>query len=196
MNYDAKNILQLEPPTTITIKQFINQELIHFSNYDNIRSIPSIIDGFKPSQRKVIYACFKRNLINEMKIAQLAGAVAEITAYHHGEQSLVSTIINLAQNFVGSNNINLLEPIGQLGTRLIGGKDHSSARYIFTKLTEFIFKIIKKEDNTILEHLDDDGIPIEPKFYLPIVPICLINGAEGIGTGFRLQYQIIILKIF
>ena len=184
MNYDAKNILQLEPPTTITIKQFIHQELIHFSNYDNIRSIPSIIDGFKPSQRKVIYACFKRNLINEMKIAQLAGAVAEITAYHHGEQSLVSTIINLAQNFVGSNNINLLEPIGQLGTRLIGGKDHSSARYIFTKLTEFIFKIIKKEDNTILEHLDDDGIPIEPKFYLPIVPICLINGAEGIGTGF------------
>ena len=184
MNYNEKNILQLEPPTTITIKQFIHQELIHFSNYDNIRSLPSIIDGFKPSQRKVIYACFKRNLINEMKIAQLSGAVAEMTAYHHGEQSLISTIINLAQNFVGSNNINLLEPIGQLGTRLIGGKDHSSARYIFTKLTEYIFKIIKKEDNSILEYLDDDGTPIEPKFYLPIVPICLINGAEGIGTGF------------
>jgi DNA topoisomerase-2 len=184
INYDAKNILQLEPPTTITIKQFIHQELIHFSNYDNIRSIPSIIDGFKPSQRKVIYACLKRNLINEMKVAQLAGAVAEITAYHHGEQSLVSTIINLAQNFVGANNINLLEPVGQFGTRLMGGKDHSSARYIFTKLTEHIFKIIKKEDNNILEYLDDDGTPIEPKFFLPIVPLCLINGAEGIGTGF------------
>jgi DNA topoisomerase-2 len=184
INYDAKNILQLEPPTTITIKQFIHQELIHFSNYDNIRSIPSIIDGFKPSQRKVIYACLKRNLTNEMKVAQLAGAVAEITAYHHGEQSLVSTIINLAQNFVGANNINLLEPVGQFGTRLMGGKDHSSARYIFTKLTEQIFKIIRKEDNNILEYLDDDGTQIEPKFFLPIVPLCLINGAEGIGTGF------------
>lgn len=184
INYDPKNILQLEPPTTITLKQFVNQELIHFSNYDNIRSIPSLIDGFKPSQRKVIYATMKRNLTNEIKVAQLAGAVAEITAYHHGEQSLVSTIINLAQDFVGSNNFNLLEPIGQFGTRLLGGKDHSSARYIFTKLKEHITKIIKKEDNNILEYLDDDGIPIEPKFFLPVLPICLINGAEGIGTGF------------
>jgi len=182
--YDPENILQLEPPTTITIKQFVNQELIHFSNYDNIRSIPSIIDGFKPSQRKVIYACLKKNLINEMKVAQLSGSVAEITAYHHGEQSLVGTIINLAQNFVGSNNVNLLEPIGQFGTRLMGGKDHSSARYIFTKLTEVITKLIKKEDTDILEPQDDDGFPIEPKNYLPIVPLCLVNGCEGIGTGF------------
>ena len=184
IKYDPENILQLEPPMTITIKQFVNQELIHFSNYDNIRSIPSIIDGFKPSQRKVIYACLKKNLVNEMKIDQLSGAVAEITAYHHGEQSLVGTIINLAQNFVGSNNVNLLEPIGQLGTRLMGGKDHSSARYIFTKLTSIINKLIKKEDQDILESQDDDGFPIEPKNYLPIVPLCLVNGCEGIGTGF------------
>jgi DNA topoisomerase-2 len=183
-NYNAQNILQLEPPMTITIKQFVNQELIHFSNYDNIRSIPSIIDGFKPSQRKVIYACLKKNLTNEMKVAQLSGSVAEITAYHHGEQSLVGTIINLAQNFVGSNNINLLEPIGQFGTRLMGGKDNSSARYIFTKLTDMINKLIKKEDDTILEYLDDDGFQIEPKNYYPIIPLCLVNGAEGIGTGF------------
>ena len=184
MKYDPENILQLEPPTTITVKQFVNQELIHFSNYDNIRSIPSIIDGFKPSQRKVIYACLKKNLNIEMKVAQLSGSVAEITAYHHGEQSLVGTIINLAQNFVGSNNVNLLEPIGQFGTRLMGGKDHSSARYIFTKLSEIIYKIIKKEDNEILDYLDDDGYQIEPKNYYPIIPICLVNGAEGIGTGF------------
>lgn len=184
IKYEPNNILQLEPPMTITIKQFINQELIHFSNYDNIRSIPSIIDGFKPSQRKVIYACIKKNLINEMKVAQLSGSVAEITAYHHGEQSLVGTIINLAQNFIGSNNINLLEPIGQFGTRLMGGKDHSSARYIFTKISSVLSKLIKGEDNDILDPQDDDGFPIEPKNYLPVVPICLVNGCEGIGTGF------------
>lgn len=184
LNYNPNNILQLEPPSTITIKQFVNQELIHFSNYDNIRSIPSIIDGFKPSQRKVIYSCLKKNLNNEMKVAQLAGAVAELTAYHHGEASLMGTIINLAQNFVGSNNLNLLEPIGQFGTRLLGGKDSASPRYIFTKISSKLDLIIKKDDNYILEYLDDDGYQIEPKNYYPILPLSLLNGAEGIGTGF------------
>ena len=183
-NYDPTNILQLEPPSTITIKQFIHQELIHFSNYDNIRSIPSIADGFKPSQRKVLYACLKRNLVTEAKVAQLAAAVAEISAYHHGEQSLVATIINMAQNFVGSNNMNLLVPSGQFGTRLMGGRDHSSARYIYTYLESWVGKLFVKIDGELLEYLDDDGYSIEPKCYLPVRPLVLANGAEGIGTGF------------
>ena len=183
-NYNPDNILQLEPPSTITIKQFIHQELIHFSNYDNIRSIPSIADGFKPSQRKIIYACLKRNLITESKVAQLAAAVAEVSAYHHGEQSLVSTIINMAQNFIGSNNLNLLSPQGQFGTRLMGGKDHSSARYIYTLLELYVKKIFIKIDSELLEYLDDDGYKIEPKYYIPIIPLILVNGTEGIGTGF------------
>lgn len=183
-NYNPDSILQLEPPTTITIKEFVHQELIHFSNYDNIRSIPSISDGFKPSQRKVLYACLKRNLFNELKVAQLAAAVAEISAYHHGEQSLVATIINMAQNFVGANNLNLLVPQGQLGTRLMGGKDHSSARYIYTYLENWVNKIFNKVDNELLEYLDDDGMIIEPKYYIPVIPMILVNGAEGIGTGF------------
>ena len=183
-NYNPDNILQLEPPSTITIKEFVHQELIHFSNYDNIRSIPSIMDGFKPSQRKVLYGCFKKNLSTEAKVAQLAAAVAEISAYHHGEQSLVSTIINMAQNYVGSNNLNILVPQGQFGTRLMGGRDHSSARYIFTFIEPYINKIFNKTDNELLEYLYDDGFQIEPKYYLPIIPMILVNGAEGIGTGF------------
>jgi DNA topoisomerase-2 len=183
-DYNPDNILQLEPPTTINIEQFVNQELIHFSNYDNLRSIPSISDGFKPSQRKVLYGCLKKNITSEYKVAQLAAAVAEISAYHHGEQSLVSTIINMVQNFVGSNNLNLLVPMGQFGTRLMGGKDHSSARYIYTLLESYVNKIFIKEDNEILEYLDDDGKLIEPKYYLPIIPLILVNGTEGIGTGF------------
>ena len=84
------------------------------------RSIPNIMDGLKPGQRKVIFTCLKRNDRKEVKVAQLAGSVAEKSAYHHGEASLMATIINLAQNFVGSNNLNLLLPIGQFGTRLQG----------------------------------------------------------------------------
>jgi DNA topoisomerase-2 len=103
---------------TLPISDFVNKELILFSMADNIRSIPSVADGLKPGQRKVLFACFKRNLSKEIKVAQLAGYVSEKTAYHHGEQSLYATIVGLAQDFVGSNNISLLEPRGQFGTRL------------------------------------------------------------------------------
>ena len=182
--YDMEKRIEFQPEMTIDLHQFIHLEMKHFSNYDNIRSIPVMIDGFKPSQRKVIYACIKRNLFDEIKVAQLSGNVAEVTSYHHGENSLMATIINLAQDFVGSNNLNLLEPIGQFGSRLIGGKDHSSARYIFTHLSKVIKALIKKEDNGLLEYQDDDGFKIEPKVYYPIIPLVLVNGADGIGTGF------------
>ncbi|KAH7821716.1 TOP2, topoisomerase IIA [Monocercomonoides exilis] len=162
---------------------FINKELIQFSRADCMRSIPSVVDGFKPGQRKILYACFKRNLKNEIKVAQLSGYVAEVSSYHHGEQSLQSTIVNLARDFVGSNNINLLVPSGQFGTRLSGGKDAASARYIFTKLNPLARLIFREEDDRLLKYLDDDGMPIEPEWYVPIIPMCLVNGADGIGTG-------------
>ena len=143
-----------------------------------------LADGLKPSQRKVLYACIKQNVYKETKVAQLAASVAADTAYHHGEQSLVSTIINMAQNFIGANNLNLLVPQGQLGTRLLGGKDHSSARYIYTYLENYVPLIFKKEDMELLENLEDDGVKIEPRFFLPTIPLILVNGCEGIGTGF------------
>lgn len=182
--YNRDDRIEFIPNMEISIKDFVNLELKHFSNYDNIRSLPSIADGFKPSQRKVIYGCLKKNLNEEMKVAQLSGYIAEHTSYHHGENSLIMTIINLAQDFVGSNNINLLMPNGQFGSRLAGGKDHSSARYIFTQLNPIIRLIIRKEDNGLLEYLDDDGFKIEPKNYYPVIPLILVNGADGIGTGF------------
>ena len=106
----------------VSYKDFINKELVLFSNCDNERSIPSLVDGFKPGQRKVMFTCLKRNDKKEVKVAQLAGSVGEKSAYHHGEASLMGTIINLAQDYVGSNNINLLLPNGQFGSRLQGGK--------------------------------------------------------------------------
>ena len=170
----------------ISMTDLINKELVLFSISDNVRSIPSIVDGLKPGQRKVLFACFKKNLIgkSEIKVAQLAGYVSEQTAYHHGEHSLQETIINMAQNYTGSNNMNLLEPIGQFGTRLMSGKDSSSPRYIFTKLSKNSDVLFNKDDLPLLHYLDDDGQSIEPKFFVPTLPLVLINGTEGIGTGF------------
>ena len=121
----------------IRYSEFVDKEMIHYAEDSNMRAIPSVMDGLKPGQRKILFACFKRNLRSELKVAQLQGYVAEHAAYHHGEMSLGATIINMAQNFVGSNNINLLMPIGQFGTRSQGGKDHASARYIFTNLNKY-----------------------------------------------------------
>ncbi|XP_047516652.1 DNA topoisomerase 2 isoform X2 [Pieris napi] len=168
---------------TVTYSDFVNLELVLFSNGDNVRSIPSMIDGLKPGQRKVIFTCIKRNDKREVKVAQLAGSVAEHSAYHHGEQSLAMTIVNLAQNYVGSNNINLLEPRGQFGTRLCGGKDSASPRYIFTLMSPLTRLVFHPHDDPLLLHEFEDNQKIEPIHYAPILPMVLVNGAEGIGTG-------------
>ena len=154
-----------------------------FSIADCARSIPSLCDGLKPGQRKILFACFKRKLKNEIKVAQLSGYVAEHSAYHHGEVSLQGTIVAMAQNFVASNNINLLLPNGQFGTRNMGGKDCASARYIFTALSPVTRYLFPESDDQVLQYLEEEGQSIEPNHYLPIIPLSLVNGAEGIGTG-------------
>lgn len=170
----------------ISFGDFIDKELIHFSNADNIRSIPSIIDGFKPGQRKVMHVVFGMPFSgkkNEIKVEQLAGYVSANSAYHHGEDSLKLTIINLANDFVGSNNINFLNPIGQYGSRLQGGKDRSSPRYIYTNLLPIARKIFIKDDENVLNYLTEENQKIEPEYFVPIIPTLLVNGARGIGTG-------------
>lgn len=166
-----------------TFESFFDKEFIEFSMADNIRSIPNVIDGFKPSQRKILYTLFKKKYKNKVKVSQFAGAITEETAYHHGPASLEGAIINMAQNIIGTNNLNLLEPKGSFGTRLKGGKDAASSRYIFTMLSDLTTDIFNTEDNPLLNYLNDDGFPIEPDYYVPIIPMVLINGAEGIGTG-------------
>ncbi|CAM9541923.1 unnamed protein product [Chrysoparadoxa australica] len=167
----------------VTVEDFIHKDLIQYSHADNVRSIPSSIDGLKPSQRKVLYACFKRNLTNEIKVAQLAGYCSEHTGYHHGEASLTSTIVNMAQDFVGSNNLPLLHGSGQFGTRLMGGKDAASPRYIFTHLSKWARLLFPQVDDRLLCCKRDDGSTVEPYYYVPVVPVLLVNGSQGIGTG-------------
>lgn len=184
-SYDRKRHLCVgSGGARVSYTRFVNDELIHFSIADNIRSIPHIMDGLKPSQRKILWSCLKRNLTQEIKVAQLAGYVSEHAAYHHGEASLNGAIVGMAQNFVGSNNLNLLFPSGQFGSRYGGGTDASSERYIFTTLEPIVRQMIRKEDDSILNYMEDDGQKVEPETYMPCIPLLLANGAVGIGTGY------------
>ena len=171
----------------ISYEDFVNKELIHFSKYDCDRSIPNLMDGLKTSLRKILFCAFKKRLQSEIKVAQFSGYVSEHSCYHHGEESLNQAIVGMAQNFVGSNNINLLVPAGQFGSRIKGGKDASSPRYIFTHLERITRLLFPEQDDHILNYLDDDGTPVEPQFYVPIIPMILVNGSKGIGTGFSTE---------
>jgi len=170
--------------SAVSYSNFINKELIHFSKYDCDRSIPNVMDGLKRSLRKILFSAFKKNLTKEIKVAQFSGYVSEHSGYHHGEASLNAAIVNMAQNFVGSNNINLFVPNGQFGSRMMGGKDSASERYIFTLLSGITRRLFPEADDPVLTYLDDDGTPVEPLYYIPIIPMILVNGGKGIGTGF------------
>ena len=191
-NYSREAFLDTSKPE-IPYEEFIDRGLIHFSIYDNERSIPNLMDGLKISLRKILYAAFKKGgLKTEIKVAQFSGYVSEHSAYHHGEASLNAAIVGMAQNFVGSNNINLLEPNGQFGTRCAAGQDSASERYIFTQLNKLTRLIYRQEDDAVLTYIDDDGQMVEPIYYAPAIPMILVNGTKGIGTGFStevLQYN-------
>jgi DNA gyrase/topoisomerase IV subunit B len=184
MRYRRENILDYNQ-MKVPYEEFVHKELIHFSNRDLERSINHLCDGLKESTRKIMFGCFKRKLYrDEIKVAQLAAYISEISAYHHGEASLQQAITGMAQVFVGTNNINLLVPKGQFGTRIQGGQDAASPRYIFTLLSRLAKTIFREEDEAVLRYLNDDGMMVEPEYYIPIVPMILINGGLGIGTGF------------
>ena len=187
--YDPKTSFSLDDSgkfSSMNLTDFLNNEMIKFSHDDCKRSIPHLFDGLKESQRKVLYSLKKRNLTynkTSLKVAQLAGYVAEVSNYHHGEQNLFQTITKMANEFPGSNNIPLLYRDGQFGSRLALGADAANARYIFTKMEPLTPLIFREEDDILLERVYDDGDEVEPKFYIPIIPMVLVNGAHGIGSG-------------
>jgi DNA topoisomerase-2 len=186
--YNPVNSMSLDDcgkVTTMNMSEFLNNEVVKFSLNDCARSIPNLFDGFKESQRKVFYAMKKKNLMynkTSLKVAQLGGYVAEHTNYHHGEQNLFETIIKMASEYPGSNNIPLLYRDGQFATRL-NNEDAASPRYIYTKFESITPFIFREEDDILLDYVEDDGEVVEPKFYVPILPMVLVNGCMGIGTG-------------
>ena len=168
--------------TEISAGQFIDEKLRLYSAQSNIRGIPFIGDGCKEAHRKAIKGMLARGENADFDtVERIAAAAASATDYHHGVGSLEGTIVGMAQNYAGSNNLPLFAAHGQFGNRL--NKKPSASRYIKTKLAPIFRQLFRKEDDLILEYKISNGMPVEPKFFLPILPIVLINGSDGMGTG-------------
>lgn len=182
---ESETRLEMQP-----ISEFINNELILFSIENLKRSLPKLMDGFKESQRKIIYGahCHWKNIgsktpYKELKIARFASLTAEKASYHHGEVILSDVIIGMIQDFTSSNNIPWFCKNGQFGTRNKGGKNAAQPRYTNTEPSKLFHLILRKEDLPILTHLEDEGEKIEPEVYYPVIPMVLINGCQGVATG-------------
>jgi DNA topoisomerase-2 len=174
--------LQMQP-----ISSFINHEFIQFSIADVARSIPRFLDGLKLSQRKILWGSMKKwkgsKKATKTKVGILAPYVSSETGYQHGETCLADTIVKMTQTFTGSNNMAFYKPEGQFGTRNFLGKDSGQSRYIYVCPGWWWKYIFKKEDRPLLKMVIDEGMECEPVTFLPILPIQLINGTTGIGTG-------------
>ena len=170
--------------TQMSFSDFLNHYMIQFSIADCERNIPNLMDGLKQSQRKVLYGCLKRKLKSDVKVASLAGYITEHTKYHHGEVSLQDTIKGMASCYTGGNNLPILARSGEMGSRLQGGKDSASARYVETHLEEITRLIFHEADDCLLNRIIDDGVVVEPEFYVPCLPMVLANPCKAaIGTG-------------
>lgn len=166
----------------IPLTDFVHKDLIQYAIYSTMRAIPSILDGMTPSRRKIMDVSLKQS--RATKVAQLAAIVANETGYHHGESSLMSSIIDLAHDYVGSNNVPLLTNEGEFGTRRMGGADASAPRYIYTAATHMARKLFHPDDMPLLTRIEDEGKLIEPAAFIPVLPTLLLNGADGIATGY------------
>lgn len=166
----------------MNLTKFFKTDFCDYSAYDNYRKIACYVDGLKPSARKTIYTILKNNIKNPMKVSQLLSLTAQSTNYLHGESSIFGVVVGLAQDFVGSNNIPLLKREGNFGSRLI--QEPSAGRYIFTCKEDNLDLLFNPLDNSILIEQEFEGDIIEPRFYVPTLPLILVNGSKGISTGF------------
>ncbi len=162
------------------VQDFFNTKLVNYASYDNLRKIASFIDGFKNASRKVMYTVHEKKIKDKTKVLQLSNKCAEFADYLHG--SLDGVVVTLAQDFAGTNNIPLLQKSGNFGTRSV--QEASAPRYIFANGSKDFFELFKYEDDNILENQKFEGNKIEPRFYVPTLPMILINGSEGVSSGF------------
>lgn len=165
-----------------TITDFLEEDFSPAALYLNYRTTPSFIDGLKNSHRKIVYTLRKKNIKTRQKVSQLGPLVAAETDYLHGDASLVGAITSLGQDYSGANNLPLIVADGNFGTRF--SHDASAARYIYTYPQKYFDAIFRKEDDRNLITQMFEGGEIEPRFFVPTVPLLLINGCTGIGVGF------------
>lgn len=166
--------------TNKKITEFFGKDFVNYASYDNLRKIASLTDGQKNAARKILYTILQKNIKEKIKVSQLGSKVSEFAEYLHGNMDNV--IVNLAQDYTGTNNLPLLQKKGNFGTRF--AQEASASRYIFTYGSDNLFKLFNKDDIQVLTKQYFEGQEIEPMFYVPNLPILVINGSEGVSSGF------------
>lgn len=167
----------------LTITEFFKTDYVDYSSYSNLRMIASVVDGQKNGARKVLHTIIEQNIKTPQKVSQISSRCAEFTEYLHG--SLDGVIVSLAQNYPGANNTPLLVREGNFGTRF--DNEASAARYIFTHGSDEFFQLFNKDDVPVLKHQTFEGTKIEPVFFVPTLPVLLLNGSTGVSSGFAQQ---------
>lgn len=165
------------------ISDYLNNDYMSAALYLAYRACPNLCDGLKNSGRKIVYTIKKDNIKEALKVSALGGKITTDAGYLHGEASIEGAIVTAGQNYTGANNVNFIEPSGNFGTRF--SNTASSARYIFAKPAPYFNLIFRPEDDCNLITQEFEGEEIEPRFYVPAVPLLLVNGSSGIGVGFK-----------
>ena len=164
-----------------TIDDFIDNEYKEYAEYVVFkRALPSLVDSFKTTQRKIFYYMLQNKNKDFIRVSSIAGGIAEKCNYHHAEVSAQKTITNMMKDFPSTNNIPFLTPKGAIGSKILP-KSVGAARYIQAKYNNLMNYI----------YLDDDLTPPnsdlenpEPNTYYPIIPMLLVNGISAIGIGY------------
>jgi len=165
----------------VKLEDFFQNEYIDFSVYDNVRKLANYIDGQKNASRKILYTVLQQNVDKFVKVSNLGPRVQDYSQYLHG--SLEGTIVNMTADYVGcGNNIPLLEGDGNFGSAFIN--DAAATRYIFARMNPILKNLFVKEDTVNLMHQSFEGSKIEPRFFVPVLPMLAINGAEGVSIGY------------
>ena len=185
-----KSIAGVDDMRVMPISTYIYQNWTKYSKANVIRALPNLLSGMKRTHMKVIQGAISlwngiglNKKCESKKIQALAGHTLEKVSYHHSTDILGKVIIGMCQGFLGALNMPLLKGEGNIGSRQFGGADQASARYPSVMPSPLFPYIYRPEDREILEYLEDDGVIVEPADFFPTVPICLINGGMGVGTG-------------
>lgn len=166
----------------VLVSDFFGDEYRQYAIYDSYRSIASFVDGMKPTARKIVHTLYTNNIKIPMRVSQFGAQVSKETNYLHGEASMFVVIANMGKSYVGSNNYPLIKDKGNFGSR---HSNHASApRYIYTCKSDIFDKVFDKNDGSLLPEQMFEGDKIEPRHYMPTVPVIILNGSEGIGSGF------------
>jgi len=165
----------------LKLEDFFKEEYIDFSVYDNVRKLSSYIDGQKNASRKIVHTVLQQNIDKFVKVSNLGPKVQDYAQYLHG--SLEGTIVNMTADYVGSgNNVPLLEGDGNFGSAFIN--EAAATRYIFARMNPILKQLFVKDDFVNLEHQNFEGAKIEPRYYVPTLPMLAINGSDGVSIGY------------